>query len=189
MTKKDQLSRGKKKTPRARKCLTCREWFNPKEEGVTTCSETCAVMYGKTNFTKQVQKEKRVAKRKLNEEKKQHWAEKAQKAFNAFIRKRDEKLPCISCQRYDLLKVNAGHYRPQGRNAQHRFNEKNVHKQCEACNTSLSGNLTEYRKHLITKIGLGEVEKIENDNSIKKFTIREYQEVEKKYKAKLSLLI
>ena len=56
-----------------------------------------------------------------------------------------------------------------------RFNLKNIHKQCKRCNREMSGNIVEYRKRLIVRIGLEEVEGIENDSTIKRFD-KEYLE-------------
>ena len=42
------------------------------------------------------------------------WLKKVQTAFNAYIRGRDHKKPCISCSRSSGAKVNAGHYKTVG---------------------------------------------------------------------------
>ena len=49
---------------------------------------------------------------------------KAQKVFNAYIRKRDEGLPCISCGTGQPQ--HAGHYFSAGHNSKLRFEERNV---------------------------------------------------------------
>ncbi len=43
--------------------------------------------------------------------------------------------------------------------------------QCKRCNRHLGGNYSEYRKELVNRIGLERVEKLENDNEPRKFTI------------------
>jgi hypothetical protein len=79
--------------------------------------------------------------------------------FNRFIRERDKEMGCISCGG----KVEqAGHFYSAGHNAGLRFNEKNVNGQCVRCNHFLSGNLNEYRKRLIERIGLTEVQKLDD---------------------------
>lgn len=115
-------------------------------------------------------------------------AAQAQKAFNAYIRQRDDKEPCISCQRHHDGQYHAGHYRTVGAAKQLRFNEDNCHKQCAPCNNHLSGNLTEYRINLIKKIGLEKVEDLESNSEIKRYSIEEYQTIEKRYKDKLKAL-
>ena len=84
---------------------------------------------------------------------------KATKVFNAFIRKRDEDQGCISCGSYGNLQ--AGHYYSAGHYPILAFNENNCNFQCVRCNMYLSGNLLEYRKNLIKKIGIAEVEKLD----------------------------
>ena len=81
--------------------------------------------------------------------------EKATIVFNAFIRKRDEGQPCISCGQMAVLQ--AGHYYSAGSFPNLRFKEKNTNGQCEWCNCFKGGNLDKYREGLINKIGLEEV--------------------------------
>lgn len=89
----------------------------------------------------------------------------AQKHFNAYIRKRDDKggwFVCISCnERKDKSKMDAGHYYSAGNHSFLRFNENNVHGQCRKCNSFMHGHLIPYRENLIKKIGLAEVEKLD----------------------------
>jgi len=76
----------------------------------------------------------------------------AQKLFNEIIRIRDKNKGCISCKN-PPKKFNAGHYHNSKNHPNIRFDLENVHGQCEYCNTSLSGNLINYRKGLVEKIG------------------------------------
>ena len=76
--------------------------------------------------------------------------------FHAFIRKRDQGKPCISCGAYTTLQ--AGHFYSAGNYPALRFDEDNVHGQCKRCNYFLSGNLTEYEKNLRERIGNERVE-------------------------------
>jgi len=78
----------------------------------------------------------------------------ATKHFNKFIRDRDQGKGCISCGRPF---TQAGHFYSAGHHSALRFNEKNVNGQCVRCNMYLSGNLNEYRKNLIKRIGGEEV--------------------------------
>jgi len=84
---------------------------------------------------------------------------KATTVFNRFIRNRDHDESCISCGNFTTLQ--AGHYYSAGRFPALRFNENNVHGQCMKCNYYESGNLINYRKNLIHKIGIDEVEKLD----------------------------
>ncbi len=106
-------------------------------------------------------------------------------AFNAFIRLRDALEPCISCQRHHKGQYHAGHYKPAGINSALKFNELNVHKQCAPCNNNLSGNLTQYRINLITKIGVDAVIELENNKQITSYDCEQLKEIEVEYKKKL----
>lgn len=75
----------------------------------------------------------------------------AQKHFNSFIRKRDEGLPCVSCG--SGKPTHASHFMSQGHHSALRFEEDNVHLACVRCNVFLHGNLINYRKALVSKIG------------------------------------
>jgi hypothetical protein len=111
------------------------------------------------------------------------WLQEAQSAFNAWIRARDSALGCISCGTRDG-KVNAGHYLSTGARPELRFDEANVHRQCERCNTYLSGNLVLYRANLIERIGLAEVERLEGPHPPRKYTSDDLRAIRDTYRAK-----
>ena len=67
--------------------------------------------------------------------------------------------------------MDAGHYRSRGSAGHLRYNVFNIHAQCVKCNRFGSGNAVDYRIELIKRIGLDRVERIENDNQYRKFTI------------------
>ncbi len=106
----------------------------------------------------------------------------AQNNFNRYIRMRDLGQPCISCQRHYVGKWNAGHYKSVGANLELRFEPLNCHLQCEPCNTSLSGNIIEYRKNLLLKIGGEKLAWLEGPHKIPKLTIHDIKEFSEKYK-------
>jgi len=85
---------------------------------------------------------------------------KAQIIFNAWVRKRDADLGCISC---GAAIDHAGHYLSQGHYSALRFTEVNVNGQCIKCNTYLHGNLINYRKGLVRKYGAEVVERLESN--------------------------
>jgi len=185
ITKADQLKHNKKPKVRKRKCGTCREWFEPKRENQIVCENVdCAISYG------QILKEKqqRQTKKAFNQSDKSKLRENAVSIFNKFIRLRDENLPCVSCGHTQGRQFHAGHFKPAGANPQLRFNELNVHKQCSICNNYKSGNLAEYRKNLIKKIGVENVEALESDKSVKKYSVDDYKNIIVKYKNKIKEL-
>lgn len=133
------------------------------------------------------QKEKKELNR-TKEKLKTHseWLQDLQKVFNQYIRKRDEKEPCISCGKF-REHYDAGHYRSVGGHRELRFNEDNVHKQCVYCNRHKGGNQIEYRKGLIKKIGEERVLNLEKKHEPVKLSIPEIKSSIKYYKDKLKL--
>ena len=83
----------------------------------------------------------------------------ADNAFSLFIRTRDAQpfsgthFRCISCGKIKPIEqADCGHYI----NRQHmslRYSELNCHAQCRHCNRFDEGNVQEYRRHLIEKLG------------------------------------
>jgi hypothetical protein len=120
---------------------------------------------------------------------KTEWLTEAQTAFNQYIRARDHGLGCISCgtTKQDI-QYHAGHYRTRKAAPQLRFDEAQVFLQCSSCNNHLSGNLINYRRELIGRIGQAEVDRIECDNSEARFTIEDAKKIKAEYKAKLAEL-
>jgi hypothetical protein len=138
----------------------------------------------KANSTKW-RKEKKERKEALKT--RSEWMQDLQDVFNTFIRTRDKDKPCISCGTF-TGKMNAGHYKSVGGSPELRFNELNVHKQCEYCNTHLSANLIEYRIGLVKRIGVEQVEFLERkDHAPLKLTVDEIKEQIKVYKEKIKL--
>lgn len=87
----------------------------------------------------------------------EYLTEKAQESVNRFVRKRDSMngyFICISCQQLKpISQMNAGHYYEKSIYKSVRFDLDNIHGQDVRCNKYLSGNLIEYRKNLLKKIG------------------------------------
>jgi len=124
------------------------------------------------------------AKHKADKERiksKGDWLKEAQAAFNKYIRLRDHKEPCISCQRHHQGQYHNGHYRSVGGNPELRFEELNCAKQCSVCNNHLSGNLIDYRINLIKKIGQDKVDWLEGPHEPKHYTIEDIKAIKKKY--------
>jgi hypothetical protein len=147
------------------------------------CDFACASEYSVAKVTKEKKK------KKANETKQRKKALKtvsdctkeAQTAFNAFIRIRDYGKPCVSCDKpHDgSHQRHASHYRPAGKNTQHRFNLYNVHASCSSCNLYMSGNLVEYRIRIEKKIGAERLKYLETNHDQARYSI-EYLERLKK---------
>ena len=126
---------------------------------------------------------KRKAKIKESLETVQDLIKKAQKEFNTMIRNRDKGKKCISCTNILEGKFDAGHYFNANNHWSLRFNPLNVHGQCVACNQHKHGNLIEYRKGLIERIGIEAIEQLEEKaHETRKFTREELKEKIELYK-------
>lgn len=173
------------------KCRHCKEKFIPKFFNVKYCDkdECYEAMIAQVRI---IQK-----KAKVNEEKKatkllkdslktkSDYIKILQILINKYVRIRDKGNGCISCGRFNVEEFHAGHYVPTTYQY-HRFNLNNIHLQCSYCNTHLRGNIIEYRKNLIKKIGLEEVEYLENSKHMNfELTITDLQELISIYKQKL----
>lgn len=183
-----------RKQPKAKTCKVCKEKFIPHLSTAIVCSIKCAIEYtnkqnAKKDALKRTQSRLETIKKKNAIKSITEYAKDAQTAFNAYIRKRDEHLPCISCGRIGGCQFHAGHYRTTKAAPQLRFNEDNCHKQCAQCNNHLSGNITEYRINLVKKIGNDRVEELENNNAIKRYTKDELVEIKNIYKIKYKNLL
>jgi hypothetical protein len=195
-----QLKTTRPKKPKKCKVKICGRDFVPDKFGQIVCSPRCAVelAYQKRKADKIKQdaafrKETRRRKLALLDNDPKHWAQKAQRQFNKWIRIRDKNSPCISCrtlvggivEHWSGGAFQAGHYRPAGNHSALRFDETNCHAQCVQCNMHKSANLTMYRKHLIKKIGLERVEWLDNHNGAKRWTVPELKEIFYTYQTKV----
>lgn len=177
-----------------KKCRVCRGTFHPFRTLQLCCSAGCAIEYAQKQRTKKELKEaskQRCEHRKAKEaiKTRAQWMKEAEKACNAYIRARDGNV-CISCGTTNPnIQYAAGHYRTVKAASQLRYNEDNIHVQCNyRCNSMLSGNLQNYRPALIAKIGIDRVEALENNNVEMKYTIEELIGIRDKFKAKLKAL-
>lgn len=168
-------------------CKICNVEFTPKTTTAKVCSMQCAIFFARIKKENQQKKIDAQKKREYRSNDKSIQKLAAQKAFNAYIRERDKNEGCISCNKTKdwLGQWHAGHYKSVGSRPDLRFNELNCHKQCSVCNNYLSGNLASYRKKLLEKIGIEEVEKLETDQNEVKYTAKDLQEITKHYKQRL----
>jgi hypothetical protein len=112
------------------------------------------------------------------------WLKEAQAAFNAWIRLRDAEIGCISCGTLNG-KRNAGHYLSTAARPELRFDEDNVHLQCERCNTYLHGNLIAYRVALLARIGVDGVARLEGPWPVRKYRVDELRVIRDDYRARV----
>jgi len=215
---KQQQTGVKKKAPKRKRCKHCKKLFTPKMNMQPCCWGDCINAYAQGNLKSLVTtgkqnrvKEANKKKRELKSNDKSYQMKLAQETFNKFIRLRDKDESCISCpyvwndpDRFleqsvrnkgqmivDNRQAHASHYMSVGKSKALRFNEDNVHKSCQICNSHLSGNLIEYRPRLIKKIGLEKVEELERiskDGVQTKYTIEDYKEIVSVYGKKIKLI-
>ena len=167
------------------KCKNCKEKFEPVRFNQKYClKDECIRVFVEEAKSKAWKKTK--AKMKNDLLTIQDYIKLAQQTFNKYINLRDKKLPCISCGKPITGRVNASHYFNANNHWNVRFNEFNVHSSCITCNQYLSGNLIEYRKGLINKIGEEQLTLLELEaNKTRKFTIEELKEIINTYKKKI----
>ena len=166
------------------RCKNCKEKFEPLRFNQRYClKEECIRVWVETEKQKQWKAKKTQLKKELMSL--QDWLKLAQMTFNKWIRHRDNGLNCISCDK-PAKKPNAGHYFSQGGHSNVRFDEDNVHLQCEHCNSYLSGNLLNYQIGIDKRIGGERLLALhERAHVVKKWTIDECKGLIKTYKMKL----
>jgi hypothetical protein len=171
------------------KCKVCKKEFTQFNSTISVCGYQCAIEWGKLHpkktSIKRVNSEiKSEAKNKLKTQAQLRNPIKLH--FQKWVRMRDIKEPCISCGTTEA-KWDGGHYLKAEIYSGVIFDERNVNKQCSYCNQYLDGNTAAYRQGLIVKIGVKEVEALEqlaNETRTKKWTIEELQTIKIKYKKK-----
>lgn len=169
------------------KCKNCREKFEPIRFNHKFClKDECIKAFVEEVKTNQW----KTTKKRMKEDLKtlQDWLKETQTIFNKYIRLRDMGLNCISCGQ-PPKKKNAGHYFSSGGHSNVRFDEDNVHLQCEHCNTFLSGNLLNYQIGIEKRIGAQKLIELQaRAHLTKKWTIEELKDLIKTYKSKVRSL-
>jgi hypothetical protein len=166
------------------RCKNCSEKFEAIRFNMKYClKDECVRVW--VEFEKAKQWKKTKAKAKLDLMTLSDYLKLTQQVFNKYIRLRDKNQLCISCQK-PPKKQNAGHYFSSGGHSNVRFDEDNVHLQCEHCNTFLSGNLLNYQIEIEKRIGAEKLIELQaKAHIIKKWNIDELKELIKEYKKKI----
>ncbi len=111
-----------------------------------------------------------------------YWEKRVERWCNRYVILRDRHLHCVSCGT-TKGPWNAGHYKTVGAHPELRFVLANIHKQCaRPCNKDKSGNILEYRKGLLKKIGVDLVEWLEGPHEPARRTKADCQELEALFK-------
>ena len=176
-----------------RRCRYCKEYkvaaFMKIIHSGAYCNLECATKYAYQNKDKGAKTKHTAQKKALKDNDKPFRLKQAQFAFNAFIRERDKDLGCVSCDKDKNWhgQWHCGHFKTVGARAELRFTETNAAKQCSQCNNYLSGNIIEYEKELIKRVGANTVRSLDIRTS-KIFECDELKEIELLYKNKLKAL-
>lgn len=165
-------------------CKVCAVEYTKARIEQMVCSPRCAgrIPVIARNTLKAERKATKVALQKLKT--RSQWMREAQKEFNAYIRARDAQEACISCCRHHPGQWHAGHYLSTGARPELRFDEANVHKQCQPCNVHLHGNLVLYRVGLIGKIGAAAVALLEAAHEPKHYSTADLKAIRDEYRRK-----
>ena len=178
-----------------KKCRICKQEFNPCRPLQVVCSPICALQLSEQDRVKKYNKEQKAIRKQTKQElekfkTRSEWIKQAQVAFNSYIRYRDKDQTCICCgKRLNDPAIgggfDCGHYRSTGSAPHLRFTEANAHGQTKHCNRWRGGRAVDYRLGLIARIGLQAVEDLESDQTPRKWTISELQEIIRIYRDKL----
>lgn len=181
-----------------KKCKVCKAEFHSVRPMQSVCSTVCAIELAKTKRAKQDRKNAQQERKNDRQQRDKlktrgEWLAEAQAAFNRYIRLRDQGLPCICCgkpmgESVPGGSVDAGHYRSRGSAPHLRFDERNVHAQRKQCNRYDSGNVVGYRLGLIERIGLEQVEQLEADQTPRRYSVADLQQIKATYTEKARAL-
>ena len=171
------------------KCKMCKTTFKPTYSTLqSVCSPKCDIEYSSIQLKKENEKKWKIEKKERKEKllTTSDWLQLLQQVFNAFIRERDYKLPCISCGTTANVQYHAGHFYTVGAYPNLRIDEDNVHKQCgNNCNRKLHGNVLAYREGLIERIGEERFNALESRKQQElKLTLPEIQQLISHYRMK-----
>lgn len=177
-----------------RTCRVCKTVFQPHKIMQTVCGPECAIKQAQATRSKaeriQGIEDRKVIKAKIEAMRPlSYYASKAQDAVNAYRRALLADEPCISCGRHHQGQYHAGHYISRGASPALRFEHLNIWKQCKPCNVDKSGNLIEYRKALVARIGASKVEWLEGHHELQRWRKEDYQRIESEHKQLLKELI
>ena len=180
------------------RCKNCKELFKVVRFNSKFCDAIdCKAVEALQNLDKLKQKEVKDWKKRKKEivkgmETVQDLMKIAQVTFNKFIRLRDKGKPCISCDTIigrEGIKYDAGHLYSSGGHKNITFNEDNVHGQCVYCNQHNHGQLLEYHKRLIERIGIKRVEQLDELAHVtRKYSREELRDLNEYYKQKIKEL-
>ncbi len=179
------------------KCESCKKVYELVRDNQPTCNTVECMTKFAEKLLKKNAAEAKLERADLKQRKDalksvSDWCNEFQVIFNIFIVLRDHDKPCPSCGAEVSKRWNAGHYMNKSEWPSLRFNELNVHKQCaRPCNDGKkgkSGNLIMYRRGLVGRIGLSNIDKLETSQKKLKLTIDQIKALMAHYREKNKIL-
>lgn len=170
-------------------CKACGDRFTPDRPLQVVCSVPCSWAHVAKENAKTDRRLTRAAKAKLKT--RRDWLREAQAAVNSYVRARDARHGCVSCDKPASWdgQWHASHFRSVGAASSVRFNLWNIHKSCSVCNNFKSGNLGEYAPRLRAKIGDEKVDWIYAQNTPVTYSIEYLQRLKKVFTKKAKRLL
>lgn len=185
-----------------KRCKECKQWIY--NSPLIVCGYEC----GMALLRKKAEKDKLKAQRQASKSEKERKAKerkekrdfdnkdlrklpaKAEFYCNKYIRLRDAGKGCISCGTHNPnIVYAAGHFIPVGRCIPLRYDERNIHLQCNNyCNKHLSGNPISYEAALRIKLGNETVEWLKGPHEPVRYRAEDYLRIIEHYKAKIKEL-
>jgi len=170
------------------RCKNCKEKFDAIHFNQKYCTDdNCMDAWIKS--AKEVQWKKK--KKRMKEELKTNsdFTKEAQKWVNKYVRLRDKNKGCISCGNPLTGKYDAGHFFSAGGHGSVRFDVRNINAQCVYCNQWEHGNLFNYHKALLKRIGSEEFNNMEMmSKGVHKWSREELKEIIKEFKEKCKII-
>lgn len=183
-------------------CLICSKPVY--KVGAKVCSVNCSLEYNARNpdkvksFVDELKKKREREQKRIEASEKQalkvkyktlgQYEAEAKATFQKWVRMRDEKLNCISCN-YWANRFDGGHYFKAEIYSGLIFHPHNVNKQCSMrCNNMLHGAEAEYRIGLVAKIGeraVKDLETLKDKLRQYKYTKEQLTEINQYYKTKI----
>jgi len=170
------------------RCKICRQLYRKWSISQKTCGPECSLELVRQEKEKKARKE--YLAKKVIMRSKREWLAMTQAVINQYVRLRDLKHGCCSCDRPSTWQGqwHASHFRSVGAANAIRFNLWNINKSCSICNNWKSGNLSDYEPRLRAKIGDAKVDWLRTQNQPVTYSIEYLQRMIKVFKKKIKQL-
>lgn len=148
-------------------CKICRKPFAVIRPLQAVCGYQCAITLSniqkaKTNAAEQKKQRQDIKQKKQDLLTIPEIIKIVQQKVNQYIRMRDLGKTCVSCDQvlHENLKYDAGHFYSTQYSFL-RFDYSNIHGQCVKCNQHEHSNPHEYRKRIVSRIGMCELQRLD----------------------------